>query len=90
MTGDWAIRDDVGWRVWDPDIIAYADGSDETFHLADISGWVFAYLTRRPASEGEIVAAARATLALASSESVETVVRKTLAHLAERQLVAQL
>jgi PqqD family protein of HPr-rel-A system len=68
----------VHWREWDGEIIAYNDRTGDTHHFADLSAWLFRFLTRAPASERAIVAAVADEVELPAAIDRDSVIARTL------------
>ncbi len=68
----------VHWREWDGEIIAYNDRTGDTHHFADLSAWLFRLLTRAPASDDAIAAAAAREIELPPAINRDAVIARTL------------
>jgi PqqD family protein of HPr-rel-A system len=68
----------VHWREWDGEVIAYNDRTGDTHHFADLSAWLFRFLTRAPATEPSIVAAVIDEIELPAAIDRDAVIARTL------------
>lgn len=68
----------VHWREWDGEIVAYNDRTGDTHHFADLSAWLFRLLTRAPASDAAIAAAAASEIELPPAIDRDAVIARTL------------
>jgi PqqD family protein of HPr-rel-A system len=78
----------VHWREWDGEIIAYNDRTGDTHHFADLSAWLFCLLTRAPASDAAIAAAAANEIELPPAIDRGAVIARTLDLFARLDLLA--
>jgi PqqD family protein of HPr-rel-A system len=68
----------VHWREWDGEIIAYNDRTGDTHHFADLSAWLFRFLTRGAASDAMIAAAVANEIELPAAIDRDAVIARTL------------
>jgi PqqD family protein of HPr-rel-A system len=68
----------VHWREWDGEIIAYNDRTGDTHHFADLSAWLFIFLTRAAANDAAIAAAVANEIELPAAIDRDAVIARTL------------
>jgi len=78
----------VHWREWDGEIVAYNDRTGDTHHFADLAAWLFRLLTRAPASDEAIAAAAAEEIELPPAIDRDAVIARALDLFARLDLLA--
>jgi PqqD family protein of HPr-rel-A system len=68
----------VHWREWDGEIIAYNDHTGDTHHFADMSAWLFVFLTGAAASDAAIAEAVARDVELPPAIDQAAVIARTL------------
>ncbi|HZL59809.1 MAG TPA: HPr-rel-A system PqqD family peptide chaperone [Stellaceae bacterium] len=83
----WRVSDEVRWRLWDGEAVAYNGRTGDTHHFADFAAWVFGRLCIAPASCRSLARDAEDSVELRAGGAVGETITRTLALLQRLQIV---
>jgi PqqD family protein of HPr-rel-A system len=85
----WLLADDVLWRTWDGEVIAYSGMTGSTHHFTEFAAWLFLRLAAAPSTVGELCADAGAEVELTGDGTIEQSVADTLRSLSDLLLATK-